>query len=118
MDQHWQNAAAVIDVLGAKWVLRLLQGLESGPLRHNELLRAVSGIRSSTVLDDNLRRLEAAGLVQREVQLSATPPGVTYGLTSLGNSIPPLVAILSQWVVDHGEELGAFPAWQREHGPI
>jgi DNA-binding HxlR family transcriptional regulator len=118
MDQQWENAAAVIDVLGAKWVLRVLQVLESGALRHNELVRAVNGIHSSTVLDDSLRRLEAAGLVRREVQPSTTPPGVTYGLTSLGKSIPPLVAIVSQWVVDHGEDLGAFPPWQREHRPV
>lgn len=115
MDQQWENAAAVIDVLGAKWVLTVLQVLDSGPLRHNELLRTVNGINSSTVLDDTLRRLEAAGLVQREVQLSTTPPGVTYGLTGLGGSIPPLVAIMSRWVAEHGEELGAFPVWQREH---
>jgi len=117
MDQQWENAAAVIDVLGAKWVLRVVQVLEPGPLRHNELQRHVNGIHA-TVLDDTLRRLEAAGLVHREVQPSATPPGVTYGLTSLGNSIPPLVAAISGWFVDHSEELGAFRAWQREHPPV
>jgi DNA-binding HxlR family transcriptional regulator len=102
----------VIDVLGAKWVLRVLRVLEPRPLRHNELQRAVNGIHAM-VLDDTLRRLEAAGLVERQIQ-PATPPGVSYGLTRLGYSVHPLVEGISQWVIDHVEELAGFPVWQSD----
>ncbi|MDQ2876431.1 MAG: helix-turn-helix transcriptional regulator, partial [Actinomycetota bacterium] len=92
MQEWWHDAGAVGDaqaaiaVVSGKWVIAILRALIRGPLRHNELHRAVgSGIRPQ-VLDDTLRRLEAAGIVVRRVR-PGTPPAVSYELSAPGRSL-------------------------------
>lgn len=110
MHEWWRDAGAVgdaqaaISVVSGKWVLAVLQALVPGPLRHNELQRAVgSGIRPQ-VLDDTLRRLEAAGIIVREVQ-TGTPPAVSYELSRAGRSLGVPLAGLAAWVCEHRDEL-------------
>lgn len=110
MHEWWRDARAVGDaqdaiaVVSGKWVLAVLQALVPGPLRHNELHRAVgSGIRPQ-VLDDTLRRLEAAGIVIRQVR-AGTPPAVSYELSRAGRSLSAPLAGLAAWVGEHRAEL-------------
>ena len=105
-----RDAEAVIAVVSGKWVIAVLRALVSGPLRHNELQRAVgSGIRPQ-VLDDTLRRLEAAGMVRRHVH-PGTPPAVAYELSEPGRSLSAPLAAFARWVGDHRAELEALPGW-------
>jgi DNA-binding HxlR family transcriptional regulator len=104
------DAGAVIAVVSGKWVIAVLGALVSGPLRHNELQRAVgSGIRPQ-VLDDTLRRLEAAGIVRRHVY-PGTPPAVVYELSEPGRSLSVPLAAFARWVDDHRAELESQPGW-------
>jgi DNA-binding HxlR family transcriptional regulator len=114
MREWWRDAAAVGDaqaaiaVVSGKWVIAVLRALVQGPLRHNELHRAVgSGIRPQ-VLDDTLRRLEAAGIVVRHVR-PGTPPGVAYELSGPGRSLWVPLAGLAAWVGEHRTELPDLP---------
>lgn len=116
MGESWEDAGAVIGIVGRKWVLRLLQTLDPGPRRHNELLRAV-GIIQPRVMDDTLRRLESAGMVARTVEMG-TPPRVSYELTSLARSLLPALDCLARWVADHRGELQSYPGWRNGgHAP-
>ncbi|MBC7881684.1 MAG: winged helix-turn-helix transcriptional regulator [Anaerolineae bacterium] len=51
---------------------------------------------SRRVLTHQLRQLEQAGLIHREV-FAQVPPKVEYSLTELGESLIPVVETLGQW---------------------
>ncbi len=63
---------ALLDLLGRRWAMRAIWELRDGPLTFRELQRACGGI-SSSVLNDRLRELRAAGIVQDGYEL--TPAG-------------------------------------------
>jgi DNA-binding HxlR family transcriptional regulator len=109
-DAMWESAAAVISVLGVKWALRVLRALGERPLRHNELARAVTGIHP-VVLSSTLRRMQDAGLVERQVD-PGPPAGVSYLLTDLAWTVFPLIAALARWADTHSAELNRHPAWK------
>lgn len=54
---------ALLDLLGRRWALRVLWELRSEPARFRELRERCGGI-SPTVLNDRLRELREAGIVE------------------------------------------------------
>lgn len=97
---------AVNDILarvGDKWSMQVVMSLSAGPLRFNELRRAIDGI-SQRMLTRTLRALERDGLVDREVTPSV-PPRVDYSLTALGRSLREPVAALGVWAMDNKPEV-------------
>ena len=75
---------------------------------------------SAKVLTEQLRALEADGLVYR---VDRTPAGhgrhVTYALTELGQTLGPAVRSLAQWAVEHRGDLlrgrrNSFRGWGGE----
>jgi DNA-binding HxlR family transcriptional regulator len=116
MRDWWHDAVAVSDaeamiaVVSGKWVIAILRALNAGPLRHNELHRAVgSGIRPQ-VLDSTLRRMEAAGIINRHVH-PGMPPAVIYELSEPGRSLHVPLAALSRWVGEYRSELSSLQGW-------
>jgi DNA-binding HxlR family transcriptional regulator len=71
--------------------------LGNGPLRFNELRRAIGGI-SQRMLTLTLRGLERDGLVTRTV-FPTIPPRVDYELTSLGRDLLVPVSALGEWAI-------------------
>lgn len=69
---------APVQVLGGKWKLALLFYLLEGPRRNGELRRLVPSI-SQKMLTQQLRELEADGLVSRTVHVQV-PPHVVYNV--------------------------------------
>jgi DNA-binding HxlR family transcriptional regulator len=102
-DEAWNNAATVLTLIVAKWALRILRALQGNSLRHNELMRTLARIHPA-VLADTLRRMQAAGLIDRHVH-PGPPLQVSYQLTSLGHDALPLVTLLSQWALEHSGQL-------------
>ena len=79
------NCRAVADVLariGDKWTVYIVGLFSNGPMRFNEIRRAVSAI-SQRMLSLTLRGLERDGLVTRTV-FPTIPPRVDYELTEVG----------------------------------
>lgn len=87
--------ATVIEIIGYKWRLLILQHLRTKTYRFNELLKALPGI-SQKVLTDNLRSLESNGLVSRKIY-PEVPPHVEYSLTELGDSLNPMFESIRDW---------------------
>ncbi|MEU4225126.1 helix-turn-helix domain-containing protein [Nonomuraea sp. NPDC026600] len=85
----------LLDRLSDKWVTLVLTGLASGPRRYSDLSRRIAGV-SQKMLTQTLRGLERDGLVRRTVTPSV-PVRVDYELTSLGESLMPLVAAIKGW---------------------
>ncbi|WP_309132845.1 helix-turn-helix domain-containing protein [Brevibacterium sp.] len=85
----------ILDRIGDKWTVLIIDILESGPLRFNEIRQSIGGI-TPKVLTSTLRSLAADGLITREAH-AEVPPRVEYRLTDLGRSLREPVATLRRW---------------------
>ena len=88
--------ARALDVVGERWALVIVQELQKRTLRYGELQRRLPGIGTSA-LSDRLRKLEAAGVVERLA--GAVGDGVRYSLTERGHALEPALAALREWGV-------------------
>lgn len=93
----------VLDRLGDRWVSLILKELADGPRRHGELARAVAGA-TQKMLTQTLRALQREGLVARSVP-DSMPPRVEYRLTPLGESLLPVIAVVTQWAERHIDDI-------------
>lgn len=94
------DCRAIGDVLariGDKWSVLVVTRLGQGPMRFNELRRAIAGI-SQRMLTLTLRGLERDGLVTRTV-FATVPPRVDYALTPLGRDLLEPVSALGAWAL-------------------
>lgn len=83
-------------LIGNKWQVLILRDLlANGTMRFKELQRSVGSI-SQKVLTSNLRTMEEAGLVHRQV-FAEVPPRVEYSLTKLGMSLETVLDALAAW---------------------
>jgi DNA-binding HxlR family transcriptional regulator len=97
-----------IDVVGGKWKMHLMWVLAEGPVRFGQIRRKLDGV-SEKVLAENLRQLEASGVVHRELY-AEVPPRVEYSLTALGESLNQALAPLEAWGDEHRETLEPRPS--------
>ena len=86
---------ATLDLIDGKWKAVILYHLLADTIRFNELRRRLSRI-TQRMLTRQLRELEAAGLIHREVY-AEVPPRVEYSLTALGRSLEPVIRSLWSW---------------------
>lgn len=94
------DCRAISDVLariGDKWSVLVVSRLGAGPLRFNELRRAIGGI-SQRMLTLTLRGLERDGLITRTA-FPTIPPRVDYALTALGRDLLDPVSALGAWAI-------------------
>jgi DNA-binding HxlR family transcriptional regulator len=94
-----QAIAETLDRIGDKWTVLVVGALEAGPLRYNEIRRAVDGI-SQRMLTLTLKELERDGLVSRTMY-PTIPPRVDYELTELGRNLMAPLRSLYAWAVQH-----------------
>ena len=88
-----------LDLIGGKWKGSLLYRLSERTRRFNELLRLFPKL-GQRQLANQLRELEADGLVHREVY-AEVPPKVEYSLTERGRSLLPVLTALRTWGMDN-----------------
>ncbi|HET6870024.1 MAG TPA: helix-turn-helix domain-containing protein [Solirubrobacteraceae bacterium] len=83
---------ALLDLLGRRWALRVIWELRDGPLTFRQA-QARCGQVSSSVLNDRLAELRAAGIVEASAE--------GYRLTDEGQELlalyPPLDAWAQRW---------------------
>ena len=100
------NCTAVNDILstiGDKWTVLIVVTLSKGPMRFNEIRRAVNGI-SQRMLTLTLRGLERDGLATRTVY-PTVPPRVDYALTELGKTLISPITAVASWAIEHRSEV-------------
>lgn len=91
-------------VLSGKWKRQILYYLyHDGTQRISNLQRLIPDA-SRFSLTQHLRELEADGIVHREIYPEA-PPKVEYSLTSLGQSLIPILMYLLHWAENNSDEL-------------
>ncbi len=98
----------VLDRLGDRWTVLVLDTLDRGTRRFNELQREIEDI-SPRMLAQTLRQLEQDGLVNREV-FPTVPPRVDYNLTDLGRSFFDRFKPMIAWAAEHQAEVRAARA--------
>ena len=92
----------VISRFSGKWTMLVLCILAENPsTRFNAIGKAIPDI-SPKVLSDTLKNLESDRLVTRKVY-AEIPPRVEYSLTSLGESLMPLIKNLVAWAIENNE---------------
>lgn len=96
---------AAVDVIGGKWKALILWELHAQPRRFGQLRRGLSGI-SEKMLIQQLREMEADGILHREVYREV-PPKVEYSLTDLGSSLNTALLPLGDWGDEHMETIAA-----------
>lgn len=87
--------AYTLNLIGGRWKPSILWNLTSGTLRYSQLKNSLINI-SERILVLQLRELEKDGLIERIVYREV-PPKVEYTLTPLGESLRPVLQILSDW---------------------
>jgi DNA-binding HxlR family transcriptional regulator len=94
------------DVIGGKWKPSILFFLEGGTLRFGELQRLIPGM-TKKMLTQHLRDLERDEIVHRKIY-AEVPPKVEYSLTRHGQSLKPILKLMSAWGVKHRTRYGAM----------
>lgn len=87
--------ATTVQLIGNKWKLLIIRNLRVRPWRFSELQKSLDGI-SQKVLTDNLRSLEADGIITRTVY-AEVPPRVEYALSELGETLRPIFDAMEMW---------------------
>ena len=88
-------ATAALNVLGQKWVLRIIRSLGGRTQRFCELQDTLGGANSAT-LSQRLKLLEDEGLIERHA-ISAVPPWVEYTLTAKGDDLRSAITGIDHW---------------------
>jgi DNA-binding HxlR family transcriptional regulator len=103
-----RTISGLLQRIGDKWTVLVVQTLANGPKRFNELRREIPSV-SQRMLTLTLRNLERDGLVSRTVT-PTIPPRVDYELTELGQSLQKPICGLATWAM---ENVGAIDAAQK-----
>ncbi len=92
-----------MNIIGGKWKPIILFLLSRGRMRFGKLVMFMPGI-SRKVLTDQLRELEADGLILRE-KFAETPPRVEYSLTKKSEDLVPILWSLAKWTAKNTPEI-------------
>lgn len=89
------SVKTTLDVIGGKWKPLILWLLKDETLRFNQLQKSIEGI-TQKMLTQQLRELEADGLVKRTIY-PQVPPKVEYTLTDFGQTLNPIFRSMDKW---------------------
>lgn len=102
-DSHRERAACplytAIGVIDGRWKPMLFQRLSARPHGFGELRRSMPQV-SSRVLREQLRQMQADGLIVRHV-LEPARLGVRYEVTTYGRTLGPVFETLWRWGTRH-----------------
>ena len=97
------HARAVLQRVGDKWSVFVIDLLGQGTMRFSELHRSIDGI-TARMLTVTLRGLERDGIVTRTIH-PVIPPRVEYALTPMGRTLLETIGQLVSWSVSHLPEI-------------
>jgi DNA-binding HxlR family transcriptional regulator len=92
-------------IIGGKWKPLILFYLQSRTRRFSELNRLIPG-STKKMLTQQLRELERDAIVSRKVY-AQVPPRVEYSITRHGESLRPILRLMSGWGKKHRARYGA-----------
>lgn len=103
MDNNTVNVkpfAYAISIVNGKWKMHILFWLwKREVMRYGELKKSLGKV-THKMLSNQLKELEADGIVIR-TEYPQVPPKVEYKLSQLGMSLMPVLQSLCQWGTEH-----------------
>lgn len=105
-----------IDMIGGKYKALILWHLTGKILRFHELRKLIPEA-TPKMLTQQLRELEADGLLHREVY-PVVPPKVEYSLTERGQSLFPILSAMYRWGAERMDEQGICPSCSMEGAAV
>ena len=93
-----------LSVIGGKWKPIILFTLEKEKKRFGEIKKMIPAI-SQKMLTQQLRELEADGIVHRKVY-PVVPPKVEYSMTDYGRTLSPILKAMVDWGEKHKKTNG------------
>jgi DNA-binding HxlR family transcriptional regulator len=110
------RAREVLQRVGDKWSVYVIDLLGSGTKRFSELHRSIDGV-TARMLTVTLRGLERDGIVTRTIH-PVIPPRVEYDLTPMGRTLLDTIGQLVVWADSHVPEIDAARiAYDARHEP-
>ena len=110
------RAREVLQRVGDKWSVFVIDLLGQGTMRFTELHRSIDGI-TARMLTVTLRGLEHDGIVTRTIH-PVIPPRVDYALTPMGRTLLDTIGQLVTWTDSHLPEIeDARAAYDAKHAP-
>lgn len=92
-----------LKMIGGKCKPQILYTLISnGPKRFTELMAEITQISQKT-LTNQLRELQADGLVKREA-FAEVPPRVEYSITKKGATLFPILNMMCEWGMENMDD--------------
>jgi DNA-binding HxlR family transcriptional regulator len=91
-------------IIGGKWKPLILFHLQGATRRFGELQKLIPST-TKKMLVQQLRELERDQIVHRKVY-AQVPPRVDYSLTKHGESLIPILALMSAWGIKHRARYG------------
>ena len=104
MEEYYCPVKLTTDVIGGKWKPLILFYLEDGSKRFGELRKLIPGM-TKKMLTQHLRDLERDEIIRRKVY-AVVPPKVEYSLTKHGESLKPILKLMSAWGTRHRKRDG------------
>lgn len=90
---------AALAAMGGRWKLFIVYRLSDGPMHFAALRRSLPEM-SAKVLAQQLREMQADGLVARDAR-GRVPAPVVYSLTAHGDSLLPVADAIRHWGIAH-----------------
>lgn len=84
-----------MEVIGGKWKSCILLELNEKAMRPSELHRGFLDA-SPRVVDQQLKELEAHGMIKKKV-FAELPPRSEYSITEIGKTLIPLINQIEKW---------------------
>lgn len=88
-----------MNVIGGKWKPSVIHMIRTDRNRHSILLKNISEISKQT-LTNQLRELEADGIIERTIY-PEIPPRVEYSITEFGKTLLPIIDSMYQWGIQN-----------------
>lgn len=98
-----------VNIMGGRWKWLIIYLLSRGSMRFGKLVFMLPSI-SRKVLTDQLKELEADGLITRR-SFPETPPRVEYSLTPKAQELLPAIRMFSDWVVRNYPDIPFEECW-------
>ena len=104
MEEFYCPVKLTTDIIGGKWKPLILFYLEGKTRRFGEIQKLIPGM-TKKMLAQHLRELERDEVVHRKVY-AEVPPKVEYSLTKHGESLKPILKLMSAWGTKHRARYG------------